>query len=718
MLMMQMDRQTRRPGRPRQWYARPVLWILAVVGILVIWGSQRTYHIYSYELPSIEEVYNIEPPLKTKIYAADGTLLQEFYNQNRVLTPYAEIPEHMVQMLIAVEDQEFYDHWGINPRRIAIVAATNLLQMRISAGASTITQQLARILFLTRQQTLERKYKEALTAVKLERTYSKDEIIEMYLNLYYFHRAYGISAAAHAFFSKKVPELNINDCAVLLGMLKGPTINSPFNNPDKSLNARNRVLYAFYKYGGISKEAYDSLRAAPLEISPPDEEPGRAPYFTEYIRQYIEKTYGVDKLYNGGLKVYTTLDWDLQQAAESAIAGHLDSFQAKIEARYKPDDPKYTEILPDTVDEFNDSIRVYKRIQGAALAIDNSNGNVLVMVGGRSFDKTKWNRAVQAPRQPGSSFKPFVYTAAIDNGWTPDSILYDNSIVLDIPGSDDWRPHNFDYKYLGRMTLRTGLKKSRNMIAIKLLLKIRPELAVFYARQMGIESPLRAVPSLAIGTSEVFLQELVSAYTCYPNGGIHIPPRHILKIVDRYDNVLEDNSAVKKEEVLSAETAYIMVNLLQTVMEPGGTGYGARWRGFTRPAGGKTGTSDDFRDNWYFGFTPQITAGVWVGFDDNTSIGYNMTGAANALPIWTQIMLAAHQDRPVEDFEVPPGIIVVDVCEESGKLPTVHCPNVISEVYTEHTVPTMDCDLHTGHGAFSSDDLQHTPADTAESIRF
>jgi penicillin-binding protein 1A len=623
----------------------------------------------------------------------------------------------MVEILLAVEDQQFYDHWGINPRRIAVVAAKNLLKLRIEAGASTVTQQLARMLFLTREKTMERKFKEALTSIKLERTYSKDEIIEMYLNLYYFHRAYGISAAARAFFSKKVSELNVCDCAILLGLLKGPAINSPFNNPDKSLRARNRVLYAYYKSGALTKDIYDSLRTTALEINPPEEEPGRAPYFTEYIRQYIEKEYGIDQLYNGGLTVHTTLDWELQQVAEEAVASHLDSLQARLDARHKPNDPKYTEALPDTVDEYGDSILVYKQIQGAALTIETKTGNILTMVGGRDFDKTKWNRAVQMPRQPGSAFKPFVYTAAMDNGWTPDSILYDNSIVLDIPGSKDWRPHNFDNKYLGRMTLRTGLKRSRNMIAIKLLLKIRPELAVFYAEQMGITSPLRAVPSLAIGTSEVFLKEITSAYTVFPNGGIRIPPRHILKIVDRYGNILEDNSSIQKEEVLGAETAYILVSLMQSVMEPGGTGHGARWRGFTRPAGGKTGTSDDYRDNWYIGYTPQITTGIWVGFDDNTSIGYNMTGSANGLPIWTRIMLAAHKDRPVEEFEIPPGIIVVDVCEESSRLATIHCKNVVGEVYTAATIPVDSCPLH-NESTYSADDDQNLPGDSAETIRF
>lgn len=701
-------------GSKKPFFVRPVFWITIFTLLLCIWGARRTFNIYEHELPSIEEVYNIEPPLKTKIFAADSTLLQEFYNQNRILTPYIEMPPHLIQMLIAVEDQQFYNHWGINIRRIFVVAATNLLKMRIEAGASTITQQLARMLFLNRKQTFERKFKEALTAIKLERTYSKNEILEMYLNLYYFHRAYGISAAARAFFNKSSSELSVSECAILLGMLKGPTINSPFNNPDKSFQARNRVLYAYYSNGGITKEVLDSLRDLPLEISPPEEEPGKAPYFTEYIRQYIENTYGVDELYNGGLQVYTTLDWNLQQVAESSVVMHLDSLQRKIESRHLSTDPIYTEILPDTLDENGDSIRVYKKAQGAAITIENGTGNILTMVGGKNFTESKFNRAVQAPRQPGSAFKPFIYTAAMDNGWTPDSIIYDNSIVLDIPGTENWRPHNFDNKYLGRMTLRTGFKKSRNMVSAKLLLKIKPELAVYYAQQMGIQSNLRAVPSLAMGSSEVYLNELTSAYSVFPNGGIRITPRAILKIVDRYDNILEDNSSPRKDEVLSAETAYIMANMMQSVMEPGGTGYKARWLGFTRPAGGKTGTSNDFRDNWYIGYTPQITTGVWVGFDEFISLGHNMTGSANGLPIWTKIMLAAHQDLPVEDFEAPPDIIFQHICEESGKLATEYCPKVIEEVYTIMTLPTDSCNFCTNRSRQQKDDR----ADTTQSIRF
>jgi penicillin-binding protein 1A len=730
---MHLIRDKRRfPWLNRQ---RVITWGIIAAVVLIIVIAWRTYWVYQEELPSIEEVYNIEPPLKTYIYDQDGTVLQEYYNQNRVMIPYNRIPQQLVDAVVSTEDREFWDHWGFNYKRVIVVAISNILKQRIAAGASTITQQLARQLFLTPEKTISRKIKELLTAIKLERTYSKQEILQLYLNNSYFGMgAYGIASAASRMFNKSVEELSINDCALLIGLLKGPNWYNPQRHPERAVVRRNAVLASMRDDDKLTDEQYDSLSALPLEINVRNEKTGLAPYFTEWVRQYIEGKYGEDELYNGGLKVYTTLDWELQQVAEEAIKAHLDSLQARIEARRKISDPRYSYMTTDTVaidsltgenlsidtsliindSLYVDSVRAYKQIQGAAITLDNANGHILAMVGGRDFEESKFNRATQGKRQPGSAFKPFVYTAAIDNGWTPDSILYDNSIVLDIPGTKDWRPHNFDDKYLGRMTLREGLKKSRNMIAIKLLLKIHPELAIFYAQQMGIKSDLAPVPSLAIGTSEVTLEEITSAYTVFPNHGIRIPPQGILKIVDRYGNVLEDNETVPKEEVLREETAYIMVNMMQSVMEPGGTGYGARWRGFTRPAGGKTGTSDDFCDNWFIGYTPQITSGVWVGFDDKTSIGHNMTGSANALPIWTKIMLAAHRDLPVEDFQVPAGIITADICTESGELATNRCPDVVTEVFTSETVPRETCHLHASDSRFTREDRYEVKSDSGK----
>jgi len=704
---------------------RSVLILGGLLCVLIIIASIRTYNVYQKDLPSFEKLHNIEPALKTKIYASDGTLLQEFFNENRVLTPYDQIPPHMIDMLMAVEDREFMNHWGLHVKRIIKALLVDVIKWDIAEGASTITQQLARMLFLNRTQTIERKIKEALTAVKLERTYSKQEILQMYLNQYYFgRRAYGIAAASRTYFNKSVGELSINDCALLVGLLKAPGRYSAkiFESEEFAQRIRNQSLYLYHTWGKISRADYDSMKTLPVELNPPVDEPGRAPYFTEEIRKYILNKYGADALYSGGLKVITTLDWKLQQVAEASVKERVDSIQARIERVYRSDNPTYTYALPDTVDSLGDSVRVYKQIQSAAISINNENGNVLAMVGGRSFEDTKFNRAVQSQLQPGSAFKPFVYTAAMDNGYHPCDIFYDNSIKLEIPGTRDWRPHNFDDKFLGEMTLRDGLKKSRNLIAIKLLLKIKPEQAIFYAHKMGITSELKPVASLAMGTGLVRLIELVSAYTVFPNGGIKVPYKMISKIIDRYGNVIEDNTVVQKEEVLSAQTAYIMVNMMQSVMERGGTGQGARWRGFTRPAGGKTGTSDNFCDNWFVGYTPQVTTGVWVGFDEKISIGKNQTGSTNALPIWVKMMIAAHDTLSIADFEVPDGIEFVDICLESGKLATECCENIRTEVFRSENVPQELCPLHPCSGfrlsPGSRKDKYDDPGDTTDVYHF
>jgi len=697
--------------------------VLALVLLTAVFATilaYKTYRVYQSDLPSFEQLHNIEPSLKTKIYDRNGVLLKEFYTQNRMLTPYKEIPNHLVRMLLASEDQEFFDHWGMNMRRIAVVALGNVLNWEIKAGASTITQQLSRMLFLTRRKTLERKIKEALTSIKLERTYSKEEIIEMYLNQYYFSRgAYGIAAASRLFYSKPVSELNLNDCAILIGVLKGPNINSPLNNPDKAIMARNRVLYSYYQYDGISQFVYDSLKAQPLEIAPPEEELGIAPYFTETVRQHLYRTYGEKALYSGGLKVFTSLDVDLQQAAEAALFKKIDSLRARTGRRYSITNPHYTEILPDTLDEFGDSIRVYKKVQGAFVALDNANGDVLAMVGGRSFEETEFNRVTQAARQPGSCFKPFIYTAAIDNGFRTTDIVDDNPIVLDIPGAAQWRPHNFDDKFKGPITLRDGLRMSRNLVSVRLLLQIKPEQAIFYARRMGITTPLPAVPSLAIGAGETTLIEMVSAFSIYPNQGIHIPYRMIHRIVDRYGGVLEDNTAVQKEEVLSAQTSYIMVSMMQSVVD-NGTARRARWMGFRHPAGGKTGTTDNFTENWFCGYTSQITAGCWVAFEDKTSLGKNQDGAKNGVPVWTEFMIAAHDSLSMEDFVEPDGIVHHDVCLESGELATDRCLDVRNEIFTVDNQPTTTCHLHPSAGLYISNQMKSediVPEDTTDERR-
>jgi len=693
----------------------------AFILLLIVIIGYRTYIVYEKDLPSFESLHNIEPSLKTRIYAADGTLLQEFYNENRALVPYDRIPRKMVNMLLAVEDREFFNHWGVHLRRILQVIVTRVMRMERAQATSTITQQLARMLFLTRERTLARKIKEALTAIKLERTYSKEEILQMYLNQYYFGRgAYGISAAAKAYFDKSVDDLTINDCALLVGLLKAPSRYSISDSSEQALQIRNRSLYSYYDWGKITKQQYDSLRNLPLDIKSPKDESGRAPYFTEMVRQHLLEKYGETELYSGGLKVFTTLNWNIQKVAEREIRNRVDSMQALYQRVFSINNPNYTYIRDDTIGDRVFPKRYYKQLQSAAVTINNENGDVLALVGGKSFQESKFNRAVQALRQPGSSFKPFVYTAAMDNGYHPSDLFYDSPIVLEIPGQKEWRPQNFDDEFMGEMTLRDGLRLSRNLVAIKLLQKLNPQQVIFYATKMGITTPLQPVASLAIGTSEVRLIDMASAYTVFPNGGIRVPYRYILKVIDRYGNVLEDNSAIQKEEVLSAQTAYIMVNMLESVVD-NGTGSAARSLGFMRPAGGKTGTSDNFCDNWFVGFTPQITTGVWVGFDDKTSIGRNQTGSVNALPIWTGIMKAAHDTLPIEDFTIPDGIAFTDICVKSGKLATDRCPEVRREVFKAGDVPQELCPLHPSKKRYvgvPSEDKYPISEDSVDIYRF
>jgi penicillin-binding protein 1A len=360
-------------------------------------------------------------------------------------------------------------------------------------------------------------------------------------------------------------------------------------------------------------------------------------------------------------------------------------------------DTNYTVVVIDTTEEKPISKREYKQIQGALVALDNKNGNILALVGGKDFAQSQFNRAVQALRQPGSGFKPFIYTAAIDNGARPTDIVYDTPIILTGDDGKEWGPQNFDLIFRGPVTLREALARSINVVSAKLIQKVTPQQTIFFASHMGISSPLAPYPSLALGTSEVTLWDMVSAFSVFPNGGIKVEPKYILKITDRYGKVLEEKKFSRREEVLSAQTAYIMTTMLQSVVNRG-TGYGARARGFTRPAGGKTGTSDDCMDNWFLGFTPQITAGVWIGYDDKTVIGKNVTGAHTALPVWTDFMIKVHENLPVVDFKVPPGIYFKTVCLESGLLATDKCLRIITDVFTEETLPEGVCDLHPSDG--------------------
>lgn len=704
---------------------RAALLLTVLAGaVFVVWLGW----LYLFELPSFSQLREFRPQLVTRLYARDGTPYQEYYLQRRILVPYEKIPPYLVDALISAEDRNFFSHWGFDLRGFSRALAVNLLKGSIMQGGSTVTQQLARILFLTRAQTLERKIKELLTAIKIERAFSKTEILELYLNQYYFgHGAYGIQAASQLYFGKDAEDINIQEAALLAGLLQAPSRLTPLRHPDRAIARRNTVLSMMVDAGHLDSHLADSLKRIPIELHPAVEEQGEGRYFSEMVRRYLEDKYGVDALYGSGLQVYTTLDLRAQKIAERVVNENLDHLQTWFQAHHDSTDTMATEMAEFTTknaagEDSTYERRVYKRLQVAFVVIDNATGDILALIGGRDFDKSKFNRVVQAQRQAGSAFKPIVYTAAIDNGFKPTDIFYDSPIVLTL-GGEEWRPHNYDNKFFGPMTLRQGLADSRNLVAIKLMgadrsdHAITPEQAIFYARRMGITTPLAPYPSLAIGSGDVIPLELTDAYTVFPNSGILAKPRYITKITDRQGTILEQNPP-RREEVLSAQTAFIMTSMLQSVVDEGTAG-SARWRfGFRWPAGGKTGTTDFAVDTWFIGFTPYVTCGVWIGFDDKTSTGDTRSGSTNALPVWAQFMKEYHEGLPYRDFEPPPGIVYANVCLESGELATEHCTKRRLEVFREDEEPKVPCHLHSD-GAGKEDPLSgRRKRDTQGGVHF
>lgn len=673
---------------------RYILWILAILLLFGAAGITKTLLDYSKDLPSIERVYNIKPRLSTRLFDRYDQPFHDFYTERRVLVPFEKISPHMIRALLASEDRDFYKHWGVQWTAIVRGVVLRPLTGRRPQGGSTITQQLARLLFLTPERTIARKAKEWMTAVRLERRYAKNEILEMYLNqAYYGSGAYGIGAAALTYFGKSATDLDLSESALLVGLLPAPSRFSPAHDIDRALERRNLVLHSLMSVGEIDRATYDSLAALPITLSTSGTMGLVGDYFAEEVRRYLENRYGDQDWMSEGWSVYTTIDTAMQHQAEEVIRDRLDSLRGVARAKHLTNDPRYTQLVFDSAS--GKMIRVHKKLQAALIAIDNKSGGVLSMVGGYDFAESEFNRATQSLRQPGSAFKPFVLTAAVEMGFKPTDTIYDTPITLFIPGSGAWSPDNFDHEFKGPITIRQGYQESRNLVAIKLMQKVEPIRVVDYAKKMGITSRLRAVPSLAIGTSEVTVFDLTSAYSVFPSGGIRTEPTLIRKITDRFGKTIEQQRAPHREEVLSAQTAYVVLHVLKSVIDRG-TGAGARRMGFTRPAAGKTGTSNEYMDNWFVGFTPQITCGVWVGYDLKTPIGGDRTGtgAATSLPIWTEFMKFATRGLPAIDFPVPEKITLDRACDRSGFRATEFCPETHEEVYTNPDDTLKVCPIH------------------------
>ncbi len=660
------------------------------LGVVVLLGiSTAALKWFSRDLPSMAKLEMIEPSLKTRVLAADSTLIKEFYEQNRIYLPIDQIPLPMQQTFLAVEDRRFYKHSGIDLQRIFTAAVRDLMHWSRAQGASTITQQLSTDLFLAKkEQTFPRKIKEALLAFKIERTYSKQEILEMYLNQIYFGEGtYGVEAASRKFFGKSVRDIGLNQMALIAALPKNPGGYNPFTNRERAAKRVNVVLNAMEEFHVITKAQRDSLRTKSLDlVKKTSEKQDFAGYFCEYIRQMLEDKYGSRSIYHDGYTIYTTINPRIQRAAERNMETTVSQLEKRVNYNL-------------TRAEYQDSVTggskmAPKYLESALVAIDPRSGHILALVGGRNYRESQFNRAMQAQRQPGSSFKPFIYLAALEAGYGPADVIIDTPIVVELPNGDVWKPHNYDDKFHGAVSLREALCRSINIPSIKLIQAVGTPSVINVAHRMGIKSPLQNVLSLALGSNEVNLLELTSAYGVLAAEGMRAEPMGVLKIEDRNGNSLEEYHEYH-EEVLRPDVAYVMTDMLTSVVdEVQGTGADARKYGLAVPCAGKTGTTDAYTDGWFIGYTPEIVIGVWTGFDDKVTMGPRKTGAVVALPIWTETMKAAYPTNRGPEFSRPADIVEETICEQSGLLATPSCPKVRREIFIAGNEPTRQCDIH------------------------
>jgi penicillin-binding protein 1A len=700
---------------------KKLLWIL-VLGFPVILGAVAVKIVWDKlipTLPSFEKLETIEPRLITKIYDKDSLLAHEFYVEKRIWTSIDSIPDMVKNSVIATEDRRFWTHWGMNPLAIPSAIVESFRTGNRMRGASSLTQQLAKLLFLTPKRSITRKIREAMTAIRIEKTYTKKEILEFYLNEVYLAGGnYGFQSAGQFYFGKPLDSLSVPEIAVLTGMLQRPEAYRPDREPETALARRNTVLFAMMDAGYISRADYENYVKTPLRVEE-RADVSVAPYYMEEIRKYLENKYGENSLYSDGISVYSTIDPDIQKIVENAafeqlarvdrrlrlrtisrfgiskkydmpndsVLAHFDSIYADFTKNYLEKDTA-KRIYPDTLR--------YRQGQIAVILIENETGAIRAMVGGKSFMESKWNRAVQTLRQPGSSFKPFVYAVAMDNGASPCDSVNDAPITIPDPldTAKYWRPGNYSKEFKGMMTYRRALALSQNLPAIQVGMKYGLNSVVNYARKFGVKrAPLQAVPSLALGSVGATLMEMTSAYTVFPNGGNRIEPYYIEAIVGKNGEVIETNYKVE-HEVLKKPAAYIMVSMLQTV-NTGGTAARVWGSGFHHPSGGKTGTTNDYTDAWYIGFTKQYTMGIWVGTDDFVPMGPGHTGSEDALPVWLNSMTEIHKDLPKLPFSVPAGVIAKNICNFTGKVKGSYCNAVTSCLYTAgHSVEEMCNGVH------------------------
>ena len=713
---------------------------------------------YGGDLPQISALDDYAPSTISRVYGARGEIIGEFAIQRREVIQYDEISPKLREAILAAEDSEFEQHFGLSIPRIVVALVKDVIERRKAGGASTLTQQLARKLFLTDEKTWERKVKEALLAIRIEKRYTKREIFTLYCNQMYFgHGVYGVQAASRLYFDKPAKDLNLEEAAMIAGILQGNVRQSPYVNMDAALRRRNYTLTRMAEVGYITADEAEAARKKPIVMrGEPSGHPSSAPYFLEEVRKELEGRYGAKQIYENGLAIQTGLDLRLQDAATRALEDGLrrldkrrgfrkprrnvvsegqtiESFrQARWQSPMNQGDIVPAVVLDveagtiraragnltvtidkkgsawtakaagqlvtrgdvietklaaidGTAQTAQGSLEQPPSVEGAVLALDNRTGQVRAMIGGYSFERSKFNRATQAYRQVGSAFKPIVYTAAIDRGYTPVTILLDTPTSFELGGGQaPYTPLNYDHKFEGPVTLRHALEESRNVPAVRVMEQLGPSQVINYARRLGLESPLPPDLAVALGAAEATLSEMTSAFAVFPNQGVRMRPYSIQRVTDREGNVLEENRPEAKDAI-RADTAYVMTNLLRGVVL---RGTAIKAAALNWPIGGKTGTTDDYTDAWFIGFDPDITIGVWVGLDQKKPIGHNQTGSEAALPIWIEIMKAWIGDRSEPPkFEPPGNIVFVSVDKGSGTAADETTPGAISEAFIAGTEP-------------------------------
>jgi penicillin-binding protein 1A len=643
---------------------------LSVVGL---------YFYFSYDLPRIASMKDYRPPLVSEVFSAQGELIGEFFIERRYLIKPADVAPVFIQALLAAEDARFFEHKGINLWSIVRAALKNIKSLEIRQGGSTLTQQVVKSLLLTPEKTLTRKIKEAILATRLEQDLSKEDILSLYLNQTYFGRgAYGIEAASRTYFGKSALALSLPEAAFLAGLPKAP---SYYRKTEKALERRAYVLSRMLELGSIRESERQEAEKVPLNFAPRSTlNTDKAGYFVEYVRRAIEQKYGAVQLYNEGLRIETTIDIPMQRAADAAVARGIADYDRRM-GRKTP-----------------------SSVQSALVCMYPYSGHIKAMVGGRDYRESQFNRAVQAQRQPGSAFKPIIYAAAVDKGYTPASIIIDSPLVFEINGPGKlWEPQNYDRLFQGPTTFRKALTNSRNVVTVKILKDIGADYVVNYAKGLGIEGDISPNLALSLGSCGVSLLNMVKAYAAFCNLGTSAEPLCIARIIDRDGNVIEENPP-RLSSAISPETAYIMTSLLQSVVEEG---TGKKVRALNRPCAGKTGTTNDVRDAWFIGFTPRLVTGVWVGFDDLSPLGRHETGAVAASPIWLDFMQAACEGEPVQSFKVPEGIMFIRINPETGLPPQTPQEEAVFECFKEGQLPLAL--QHTAPEEPETDQIYETP---------